>query len=67
MEHYNSFSGDQQAFIVGGVRYFTLDEDLVSDVAFFTGLDDEAKILNHVLDQIGINDRFIRLEGSIWR
>jgi len=67
MEHYPSFSKDQQALIVGGVRYFALDDDLVSDAAFFTGFDDDAKILNYVLAQIGVNDRFIRLEGSIWR
>jgi uncharacterized membrane protein YkvA (DUF1232 family) len=67
MDHYSSFSKDQQALIVGGVRYFALDDDLVSDVAFYTGFDDDAKILNYVLAQIGVNDRFIRLEGSIWR
>jgi uncharacterized membrane protein YkvA (DUF1232 family) len=62
-----SFSKNQQALIVGGVRYFTLDDDLISDAAFFTGFDDDAKILNYVLAQIGVNDRFIRLEWSIWR
>jgi uncharacterized membrane protein YkvA (DUF1232 family) len=67
MEHYHSFSKDQRALIVGGVRYFALDDDLISDAAFFTGFDDDAKILNYVLAQIGVNDRFIRLEGSIWR
>jgi tRNA A37 N6-isopentenylltransferase MiaA len=67
MNHYSSFSPHEQTLIVGAVRYFAIDQDVANDLAFFTGLDDDAKILNYVLEQIGVNDRYIKLQGSIWK
>lgn len=50
-----------RALIVGAVRYFAIGEDAVSENGFASGLDDDAKVVNHVLEEIGIHDRFIDL------
>lgn len=55
--------GEQdRALIVGALRYFVIDDDEFSDEVFFTGLDDDAKVVNHVLEQLGINGKYILLE-----
>jgi uncharacterized membrane protein YkvA (DUF1232 family) len=66
MNHFESFAKDQQYLIIGGVRYFTMEHDSVSDIEFYTGFDDDAKVLNYVLEQIGVHDRYISLQGSLW-
>jgi hypothetical protein len=67
LRQYHSFANHEKSLIVGAVRYFLDDDDVALGAEFFTGFDDDAKIMNHVLEELGVEDRFIRLDGSIWR
>lgn len=50
-----------QALIVGAIRYFAIGDDAVNEEAFASGMDDDAKVVNYVLEEIGIMDRFVDL------
>lgn len=50
-----------RALIVGAVRYFAIGEDAVSEQGFASGMDDDAKVVNYVLEELGVLDRFIDL------
>lgn len=63
LNNYSSFSEDKQALAIGAVRYFVTNEDPLSDASFATGLDDDAAVMNYVLQQIGIEDFFIEDKG----
>ncbi len=64
LSHYESFPQRKQSLIVGGIRYFIAEDDALNDLVFYTGLDDDAKILNYVLEELGIEDMYIRLDGG---
>lgn len=49
-----------KSLIVGALRYCALSEDALSDQAFAAGYYDDVKVLNHVLEQAGIEGSFIR-------
>jgi hypothetical protein len=51
----------QRALIVGALRYFVVDGDQLSDEAFCTGFDDDARIVNFVLEQLSIEGKFIAI------
>jgi len=59
---YNDYSAEEQALIVGAVRYFAIVDDGYSAASFATGLHDDAKVINYVLEEIGVVDRYIVLE-----
>jgi hypothetical protein len=61
LEHYEEFSEAERRLVVGAVRYFALDEDPFSDDIFASGFDDDARVMNHVLEQLGIEGMFIEL------
>ena len=61
LAEYDSADERGQRLIVGAVRYFVENHDTVSDAAFATGFDDDAKIINHVLEELEIEDQFISL------
>ncbi len=52
----------KQALIGGAVRYFLYDADPQSDTAFATGFDDDAQVVNFVLEELGEKDGFISLK-----
>lgn len=61
LEHYSEFSERERYLVTGAVRYFLLADDPFSDEHFATGFDDDAKIVNHVLEKLGIDGMFIEL------
>ncbi len=61
LDHYEEFTDDEKALVIGAVRYFVVDEDPFSDDVFASGFDDDAHIVNHVLEQLGIEGMFIEL------
>jgi len=46
-------SDEQQALVVGAARYFISQDDAIPDTRACTGLDDDVRIVNHVLRQLG--------------
>lgn len=59
---YEKFSREQQALVIGALRYFVIMEDSLADDNFVTGFDDDAKVVNYVLEELGIEDQFIVLD-----
>lgn len=51
----------ERALIVGALRYFVVDGDELPDEHFCTGFDDDARVINHVLEQLGIEGKFISI------
>ncbi len=56
LPNYGQYSPLQQALIVGAARYFIDDEDVEPDTTSVLGLDDDAEVLNYVLETIGRAD-----------
>jgi hypothetical protein len=50
------FSGDERALIRGAVEYFLLLDDADSDLHDSLGFDDDARVVNSVLDHVGRRD-----------
>lgn len=52
---------EKRKLIMGAVSYFVVDGDGAEDDSFATGFDDDARVINYVLQQVGIEDQFIDL------
>ncbi len=50
----HSFDGEQRALIRGAVEYFLLADDASDDLGDALGFDDDARVVNSVLDRIGL-------------
>lgn len=64
LDHYNEFNQKQRALIIGAVYYFGLSDDPSPDASFATGLDDDVAVMNHVLEELGVEGFFIALPES---
>ena len=62
LEHYKDFGDKQKSLIVAGVRYFISDGDGVADFEFASGLIDDAQVMNHVLEEVEVADKFIEVD-----
>jgi uncharacterized membrane protein YkvA (DUF1232 family) len=62
LEHYKDFGNKQKSLIVAGVRYFISDGDGVADFEFASGLIDDAQVMNHVLEEVEVADKFIEVD-----
>ena len=59
LEHFERSDVESRKLIMGAVSYFVVDDDGAGDDSFATGFDDDARVVNHVLEQLGIEDHFI--------
>jgi hypothetical protein len=59
LDNYDRFNRSGRALIVGAVKYFAVQEDPFASATFASGLVDDAKVLNHVLEELGIEDKYI--------
>lgn len=62
LDIYEQYDRKKQALMVGAIRYFALANDSFSEEDFASGFDDDAKVMNHVLEELGIEDQFIDLD-----
>lgn len=60
LDRYGEFDSTQREIVIGAVRYFAGEGDPISDVGFASGFVDDAKVINYVLQQLNITDRFLR-------
>lgn len=67
LDQYEHLSKRHQALAVGAVRYFMSMDDTLSALYFSTGFDDDCHVMNYVMEELGIKDRFIVTEGTIWK
>jgi uncharacterized membrane protein YkvA (DUF1232 family) len=61
IERYADLPRSKQALAVGAVRYVVVEDDPLPDQMLRVGLRDDAQIVNHVLEECGIEDLFIPL------
>ena len=59
LQSYPSCTPAEKRLIVGAVRYFASTDDAVSETAFASGLDDDIRVFNHVLEVLGRSDLYI--------
>jgi len=60
LDHYAEYPPDLQALIIGAVRYFAVGDDPFDDEGFASGLFDDVKVMNYVLEKLGIEDRYLK-------
>jgi len=61
LERYEAFTEEEQALVIGAVRYFAIAEDPYDDELFATGLFDDKKVMNYVLHRLGLDDHLLHL------
>ena len=59
LDIYAQVSDKQRAMIVGAIRYLVSDDDGVNDAALMCGFDDDAQVVNHVLEEVGLLEHCI--------
>jgi hypothetical protein len=62
LDRYSGLSPQHQALVIGALRYFAATDDSFSDTHFASGFDDDAKVMNYVLEEVGIRNEYIELE-----
>lgn len=61
LDKYESFDEEQQKLAIGAVLYFIHYDDPMSDTTFGTGFDDDARVMNHVLEELELTDHIITM------
>ena len=61
LDRYENFSSKQRALVIGAVRYFAGGNDPLSDEDFASGLWDDKRVMNYVLEQLGVEDMFLKV------
>lgn len=59
LDQYDRFNTEQRAMVIGAVRYFAIAEDGLPDESYASGFDDDAEVMNYVLEQLGIEGKFL--------
>ena len=60
MDAYPNVDDKAKSLIIGAIRYCCISDDAMSDELFAAGYIDDCKVLNHVLEEVGIAGCFIR-------
>ncbi len=63
IDHFDDFSSSERRLAVGAICYFAVSDDPLSEEIFASGYDDDAKVMNYVLEELKIDDQFIELIG----
>ena len=58
LDRYPDFAEKEKGLIVGAVRYFAIADDPFDDETFATGFYDDMRVMNYVLEDIGVDGRF---------
>jgi len=61
LSKYNTLDEEHRKLAVGAVRYFATLEDAFASGTFASGLVDDAKVMNYVLEELGIEGQFIEI------
>ena len=59
LDCYTNFNDYEKTLVIGAIRYFISNEDALDDDVFASGLVDDIQILNYVMQEVKILDRFI--------
>jgi hypothetical protein len=61
LDRYNDYPEKLKKLIIGAVRYVAISDDPFDDGTFATGFFDDMRIVNHVLEKLGIEDRYFTI------
>lgn len=61
LEVYPTLSSSSRSLVIGAIRYFAVSDDALVDTRFASGFHDDVRVMNHVLEQLKIHDRYIKL------
>jgi hypothetical protein len=50
----------ERSLVVGALRYFVAAEDGFNDLEFASGYNDDAQVMNFVLEELGLEDEYIQ-------
>lgn len=62
LDNYEKYSEQQRAQVVGAIRYFAIAEDPFDDETFATGFHDDKRVMNYVLEDLGLEEQYIDLD-----
>ena len=60
LDHYEKFDEKQRALVVGAIRYFSIVDDALPADVFASGMNDDANVMNHVLEEVGLVEHCIK-------
>jgi len=58
---YEDLSKEHRRLVIGAVRYFAVAEDSLSETTFAAGFHDDARVINYVLEELGMSDLCLAL------
>ncbi|MCB9030620.1 MAG: hypothetical protein H6619_06170 [Deltaproteobacteria bacterium] len=61
LDEYPNLPEMKKPLAAGGVKYFLSDGDGICDFSFASGLLDDAQVINHVLEELALDDKFIQV------
>jgi hypothetical protein len=61
LESYENFNEDDRKLVVGAIRYFAIIDDPLPDTTFASGMEDDVRVMNHVLERLGMEDHIVDL------
>ena len=59
IQQYPEYSKRKQGLVIGAVHYFAIADDPFPEEEFATGFDDDARVMNHVLEELGIKNWYL--------
>lgn len=60
LQMYPDCAPRHKKMIVGAIRYFASVDDALSETTYASGLDDDVRVLNHVIEELKREDLFIK-------
>lgn len=63
LDLYPSRNNKEKSIIIGAIRYFAFAADPFPEEVFATGYNDDVKIMNHVLEELGLESHAIELSS----
>lgn len=61
LDHFHEFSPSERRLAIGAIAYFAISDDPISEEIFASGYDDDAKVMNYVLEELKIENMFINV------
>lgn len=61
LDIYPDSSSHQKSLIIGAIRYCVIDQDIFDDTVYVTGLFDDKKVINFVLESLNIHNKYLQI------
>jgi hypothetical protein len=61
IDNCKSFPPESQHLVIGAIAYFMLQRDSLPDLTPIVGLDDDCRVVNYVLEQLGVEGMFLEI------